>query len=233
MGTSSDHEGGSGGHWTAYKRAASYFARHGGPQRGRQVLSRHVAALGGASTASTSAISGRSAGKRAGRFLSGLAMYGLDRTLEDLGLQHLIGSSRFEVVAALIDYLAGESDSREAAAARDAACDLIDDLFGDAVDYDQIAAATVDAAGVEQLLTGFLTRYTINRAEIVSERLNRHADAQQAVAREEELSGFVQAIIELQIRDLDPLAVDWDGSQGACILDATFDALYEQLESLE
>ena len=42
------------------------------------------------------------------------------------------------MVTALVDYLAGDGDSLDAAAARDAACDLIDDLFGEVSDYEEL-----------------------------------------------------------------------------------------------
>ena len=90
----------------------------------------------------------------------------------------------------------------------------------------------VDATEVERLLLLFLTRYVINRAEIIAERLNRYADPQQALAREEELRDFVSAMLGLQLSVLDPLAVDWEGEQGTQILQATFDSLYAQLEAL-
>lgn len=233
MGTSSDHQGGSGGAWTPYKTAATGFAKHGGSGRAGRALRGHVAAIGGASAAASSAVSGRSVGTRAGRLLSGLATAGLDQTLDELGLRHLVGADRYEVVAALVDYLAGNGDSRDAAAARDAACDLIDALFADITDYGELSAVEVDATEVERLLRLFLTRYVINRAEIIAERLNRYADPQEALAREEDLRQFVSAMLELQLSVVDPLAVDWEGDQGTQILQTTFDSLYAQLEALD
>ena len=44
-------------------------------------------------------------------------------------------------------------------------------------------AVEVDAAEVERLLLLFLTKYIINRADIIAERLNRYLDVQQALAR--------------------------------------------------
>ena len=138
MGTSSDHKGRSGGAWTSYKTAATGFAKNGGRDRAALALGQYVAAMGGAAAASSSAGSGRAVGSRAGRFLSGLASVGLEQTLEELGLHNLVGADRFEVVTALVDYLAGDGDSLDAAAARDAACDLIDDLFGEVSDYEEL-----------------------------------------------------------------------------------------------
>ena len=135
------------------------------------------------------------------------------------------------MVTALVDYLAGDGDSLDAAAARDAACDLIDELFGEVSDYEQLVAVEVDAAEVERLLLLFLTKYIINRADIIAERLNRYADAQQALVREEEIRDFVSAMLTLQLSQLDPLMVDWEGEHGTQILQATFDAVYAQLEA--
>ena len=89
----------------------------------------------------------------------------------------------------------------------------------------------VDAAEVERLLLLFLTKYIVNRAEIIAERLNRYTDAQQALAREEEIHEFVSAMLMLQLDHVDPLAVDWEGEEGTQILQTTFDAIYAQLEA--
>ena len=234
MGTSSDHPGGSGGAWTPYKAAATRFAKHGGTGgRAARVLKRHVAAIGGASAAASSAVAGRSVGRRAGKLLSGLATAGLEQSLLDLGLNHLVGADRYEIVAALVDYLAGDADSRDAAAARDAACDLIDALFGEADQYEELTAVVVDANEVERVLRLFLTSYVMNRAEVISERLNRYTSAQQALEREGQIRDFVSAMLALQFSRLDPLRVDWGGDQGAQILQGTFEALYAQLEALD
>ena len=231
MGTSSDHKGRSGGAWTPYKHAATGFAKNGGRNRAALALSRHVGAMGGAAAAASSARSGRAVGSRAGRFLSGFASVGLDQTLDEIGLDHLVGADRYEVVTALVDYIAGDGDSRDAAAARDAACDLIDALFGDVSDYEELVEVEVDGPEVERLLLLFLTKYIINRAEIIAERINRYADVQQALAREGEIRDFISAMLMLQLSEVDPLAVDWDGEQGAQILQVTFDAVYAQLEA--
>ena len=231
MGTSSDHTGDSGGAWTAYKRAATSYAKHGGIGRAGRVLKRHVAAMGGATGASHSAEAGRIAGGRAGSLLVGLATVGLERpTLERLGLQRLIGSDRYEVIAALLDFIGGEGGDRDAAAARDAACDLIESVFGDVPEFEQLAAIAVDSEEIERLLLGFLANYVVNRAEVVAERLNRYGNVQQAIDREQELFDYVSAMLDLQLSGTDPLSVDWAGSQGDQILRETFDALYSQLE---
>ena len=94
-----------------------------------------------------------------------------------------------------------------------------------------LVAVEVDAAEVGRLLLLFLTKYIINRADIIAERLNRYADAQQALLREEEIRDFVSAMLMLQLNQLDPLMVDWEGEQGTQILQATFDAVYAQLEA--
>ena len=48
---------------------------------------------------------------------------------------------------------------------------------------------------------------------------------------EEEIRDFVSAMLGLQLNQLDPLAVDWEGEQGTQILQTTFDAVYVQLEA--
>jgi len=107
MGTSSDHSGGSGGPWTPFKRAATSYAKHGGADRAGRMLARHVATLGGAAAAAASARTGTTAAQRLGGLLAGVATEGLTPTLERFGLADQVGRDRFEVLDALITYIAG------------------------------------------------------------------------------------------------------------------------------
>lgn len=92
MGTSADRTSGSGGAWTPLKYATASYVRGLGTGDSRQrdralrVLARHVAVLGGAGGAASSAAAGRTGVQRLGGLLAGIAGPGLAPTLEQLGL---------------------------------------------------------------------------------------------------------------------------------------------------
>jgi len=129
MGTSTDYSGGKGGAWTPFKTAATNYAKRGGSHRGRRVVARHIATLGGAGGATASARSGIAGAQRVGGFFADVARDGLTAALRDAGLGDLVGRSRFEIVRALVDVLAGPGDDLADQAARAAALDVIDELF--------------------------------------------------------------------------------------------------------
>ena len=236
MGTSSDFGGGRSPAWTGLRRASTSFGKHGGDERAGRVLARLVKVLGGAVTAAAAAGGGagvRSA-QQVGALSSGLAGPGLTPTLERLGLQRLVGSSRFEVIEGLLDQIAGEGDALEEQAARTAACDVLDELFGDAETYEELEAMQLVTDGVLSILQAFLAAYIYARlAPALDERLNRLGDANVVRRREQELRDYTRAVVALELDGRDPLTVDWTSDDGRELLDRAILAVFQQLEALE
>jgi hypothetical protein len=129
------------------------------------VLARLVQALGGASGATAAAVAGAGvpSAQRVGVLGSGLAGPGLTPTLESLGLQQLVGGSRFDVVEGLVDEIAGSGDALEEQAARTAALDVLNEVFGDAETYEQLEEASLDRDGVLAILQSFIAAYVYAR----------------------------------------------------------------------
>jgi hypothetical protein len=231
MGTSSDFSGGRGGAWTGYKRAASSFAKHGGSERAGRALARHVGTMGGAGGAAGSAASGARGAQRLGGFLAGVAAGGLAEGLERLGLGHLIGQSRFDVLTGLIEEIAGTGGDLEAVAAQSAALDVLDELLPDGADYAELDQLTLDETGVKEALERFLAAYLYNRASaVIEERLNR-LDPQAAETRDEEIRSYVESLVELRMAEVDPMTIDWGGSGGREASEGLLRDLYDYLEA--
>jgi hypothetical protein len=234
MGTSSDYGGGTGGAWTPFKRAATDYAKHGGRGRAERVLARHVGTLGGATGATRSARTGIAGAANLAGLLAGIARDGLTATLRDAGLADLVGRGRFDIVRALVDLIAGAGSDREGQAARQAALDVIDELFADSQDYDELAEITLDADGVVAALEAFLAAYVYNRLlPQIDERLTRLADAAERKRLDADLRQLIRARVQLGLRDIDPLAVDWSGAEGRRIITNALRAVYRVLEDLE
>lgn len=233
MGTSSDFTGGSGGAWTGYKRAATSFAKTGGGERAGRVLARLVATLGGAAAAAASSTAGARTTQALGGFLGGVADGGLAEGLTRTGLGDLVGSTRYEVLNALVDALAGAGDDVEAVAARSALVDTLDELFPDGDDFEDLDALQLDGDGVRDAFTAFLAHYIYNRAApVLEERLN-HLEPQLAEARDAEIHDYVRSLVALNLQGTDPLATDWSGQDGQRVAQTILRQLYEYIEALD
>lgn len=238
MGTSADRTSGSGQAWTPLKYAAGSYVRGLGTGDNRQrdralrVLARHVPVLGGAGGAAASATAGRSGVQRLGGLLSGMAGPGLGPTLEGLGLGELVGRDRFDVLDGLVTLLAGDGDDLDSQAARDAACDVLDEVFADADTWDDLAGTTVSRDAMVPLLQLFLAQYIYNRIPVIAERLGRLTDAQAARQADDEMRQLISDLLVLRVPD-DPFTVDWSGAEGRIVADDTIRAVYETLEALD
>ncbi|MFY1574209.1 hypothetical protein ACN26Z_04885 [Verrucosispora sp. WMMD703] len=238
MGTSADRTPGSGGAWTPLKYATASYVRGLGSgdvrQRDRalRVLARHVPVLGGAGAAAGSASAGRAGMQRLGGLLAGMGGPGLAPTLEALGLAELVGRDRFDVLDGLVTLLAGDGDDLDSQAARDAACDVLDEVFADADTWQDLAAATVTRDDMQAMLEMFLARYIYNRMPVIAERLGRLADQQAARQADADMRQLITDLVALRLPE-DPFTIDWAGSQGRQIADDTIGAVYETLEALD
>jgi hypothetical protein len=236
MGTSTDRTEGRGGSWTPLKYAATSYTRglggDGDPQRARRVLARHVPVLGGAGGAAASARAGRGGLQRLGALLAGIHDRGLGPTLDDLGLAGLVGLGRFDVLDELVTLIAGDGDDLDAQAARDAACDVLDELFQGAETWDQLGAATVSADELQALLEAFLASYVYNRVPVIAERLGRLADPEAMRRADAQLRQIVEDLVAIRL-PADPFTVDWSGPEGATIAADAIAAVYETLAALE
>lgn len=235
MGTSKDYSGGTGGNWTPYKHAAANFARRGGGERAEKVLGRYVAAMGGAGAltgASAQAAVGSTQGVAA--FGSGLAADGLTRTLERLGLGHLVGQDRYEVFDGLLEALAGDGATLEDRAVLAALCEAFEELFpDDAESYGELQAVTLDADGVIELIERFVARWVYDRMlPTLAEKFAHIADAAVVRRRNDELRERIRLLAKLELEDRNVLTIDWNGDEGRDMLGRLVEDIYEDMEDL-
>jgi hypothetical protein len=234
LGTSSDYEGPRGGAWTPYKYAVTNYAKHGGERRLERVLARHVATLGGASAAVAASGSAVGGAQRLGGVISGIATDGLGPTLERFGLGHLVGQGRFEVLEALLALVAGPGGDLEAEAARQAACDVIESIFGDAETFDELDSVVLDADSLISFLESFIGLCVFYRIlPQLADRLTKYSNPLSAASLEREMKEFIHALVQLNLAGRDPLVLDWEGAEGAAIIDEVVRGAYRHMESLE
>lgn len=236
MGTSADRAAGTGGDWTPLKHATSAYVkglgRPNSGDRARRVLSRHVPLLGGTGGAGATANAGRSGITRLGRLLAGLGSGTAEQTLTEAGLGHLIGQDRFTVLDELITYIAGAGSDLDSAAARDAACDVLDEVFGDADTWDEIVDVVVDREQLTAMLERFLALYVYNRVPVIAERLSRLTDPAAMRQADQQMRQIITDLVSIELPD-DPLTVDWGGAEGRTIAQQSLDTTYELIAALD
>lgn len=236
MGTSADRAAGKGGAWTPLKHATAAYVRNIGHSdsnlRARRVLARHVPLLGGAAGAAASSRAGRDGFVRLGGLLAGFGTIPVEQVLGLIGLEHLVGRDRFEVLDELITFIAGSGDDLDSTAARDAACDVLDDVFGDANSWADIDQITVDSAQLQLMLERFLALYVYNRVPVVAERLSRMTDPAAMRRADAEMRQIIENLVAVQLPE-DPLAVDWAGPEGRSIAEQAIASAYELLSALD
>ncbi|MER7278050.1 hypothetical protein ABT369_26770 [Dactylosporangium sp. NPDC000244] len=185
--------------------------------------------LGGAGAATASARAGRAGIQRLGDFLTDIGTGDLGSALRDAGLERLVGQDRFDVLDELITYIAGDGSDADSQAARDAACDVIDDVFGDADSWDDLHATAISAEDLPRLLEAFLARYIYNRMPVVAERLSRLFDPQAAQQADADMRAIIEDMVAIAM-PTDPFNVDWSGPQGRQIADDALRRAYEAFE---
>lgn len=234
MGTSIDNPGQSGGAWTDYKRAASQFARSGGTDRAQRTLAGLVQALGGGAGAVSRANAGIAAGQALGAFVAGGAEGGLEGGLDAVGLRDLVGRGRFEVLSALIDRIGGVGENEEAVAARSAVLDVLGELAPEGDDPDDIGELQLGRDAVREALLLFLTNYIYNRVgAILEQRLARFDDDALIEARDHEMRAYIRSLVELRLRDVDPLTIDWAGGEGRQTLTSVLEGAFRLMDADE
>jgi hypothetical protein len=238
MGTSSDRTSGRGGAWTPLKRAATAYARSaaggdGGSEiRAARILGRHVAVLGGAGAAAATATAGRSSFARLGGLLAGISGAGLGPTLEDRGLQSLVGADPFDILDELCTLVAGDGSEVEQWAARDAVADVITALYANAESWEDLESTPVAEDRLIELLRLYLARYVYNRLPVLAERLARLTDPRAVRDADEQMVRMIEALIEIHFPD-NPLTFDWSGPDGDTFAEETMRRVYDVIETLD
>jgi hypothetical protein len=238
VGTSTDYTGGKGGAWRPYKVAASNFAKRGGEKRRvEKVLARYVGAIGGATSAAGGGggSGGVTSGQGVAAFGAGLATGGLTSALESIGLQHLVGTSRFDVLDGLLAVLGGDGGTLEDQAVNQALCEAFAHLYpDDAETYEELEAVTLDEAGVVDFIENFVGEWAYARMlPTLAEKFTHIEDPAIAQRRDDELRERIQLLVKLEVGDRSPLEIAWRTEEGEQILGNVVAQLYEDMEDLE
>lgn len=220
----------------AAARPSSGGARRGGGGGGRarsgirRAAASYVRARGGSQAASRSSRSARIASGGLGGFLSDVATRGISDALRELGLSAYEGRDADTVFAAIANALAPAGESREAAAARQATNQALDQLYGTFVsetgDVSRLEAMTrqdvVDA--IQASVSGFIFNRWVSELGIKVEQ--RTVTPAQAVQFERDMRLYVNETVRLDFTRIDPLKLDWKGAPGQAFVDRIYAEAY-------
>lgn len=131
----------------------------------------------------------------------------------------------------LITFVAGAGDDLDSQAARDAACEVLEDLFGDADTWDELSSVTVSADQLVELVERFVAAYIYNRVPVVAERLSRLVDPAAMRAADQEMRQIIEGFTAIHLAD--PFGLDWSGAEGRAAIDDAMRDAYQIIVELE
>lgn len=238
MGTSTSYTAPTSGKWSWAKRIAGQFSAQGGsggPITTNQVANTYVSALGGASTAASSSISGQATARGFGGFLSGVAAQGLSSTLASIGLSNLIGQNTNAVLLGLVNYLAGANNTLEEAIARTAMDEVLFREFGSTQTFEELEdlfSKSVNQQEFSRIFGEFIAEYIYQRmvSELGAKIESGAVNPASAHRIEEDLKTFIFERVALANAQQNFQDVDWSGTMGKEIVNHIFNLAYEQLE---
>jgi hypothetical protein len=211
VGTSSDHPGGSGKAWNKARTSGREWASSGGGSGPGLIglVANAAAALAGYEGAAAT----RAAAPGVTR-IGGLASGPPDQTLNDAlrrnGLDDLIGRPPQEVHAALVDFIAGDPEDRDADLVRQAADEAVAELLETA---DDLEAIVVDEAAGERMMLRFLTEWLTRliTRELGTALLDQNA--REAEQRSAEIREYIAERLAALIERTPIADIDWNNTE--------------------
>tara|TARA_B100000609_G_scaffold175687_1_gene153144 strand:+ start:313 stop:843 length:531 start_codon:yes stop_codon:yes gene_type:complete len=171
--------------------------------------------------------------------IQSIAANGLEQTLRDEGLEHLIGRSPEEVLAGLSDHICGHGSGLDDAAARAALLDVIAEVFSDEEtnSYEELQEAwdgEMDGANLVQLLELFLSQYIVEKflSELGDCFDKPEVNSDIASQKERDVVDFIRSMVSLELGNLNVMQFDWKSSEAQAIIDRNLEAAMRQIEAI-
>jgi hypothetical protein len=149
-------------------------------------------------------------GAKALNFVNLYNSYGLNGTLQQLGLSNLIGKSNEEIYLGLVDYFAPNADTFEDSIVRDCMVEILDDfeLFDKEKDENKISD--------KEFLLGFFIKYIqksfiSNFFEKIQGLCKNIEETNRAI---KEVKNYIRVTIETEFTVEDLAGINWTSAQG-------------------
>lgn len=191
----------------------------------------YTRAQGGSKAAASSSTSARASSAKLGSFLSSIGSKGINQTLSDFGLSHVIGKDADWVVAAILDFIAPNIASRQDSIVRESMCETLEDLY-EKYDLANADITNLDQMGIsdiEQVFEKAISSYVYNRwlAELGIAIEKKSVSPSEAVNLEREIKIYVRESISIDLQEIDILNFDWQSSQGQQFIEKKFQEAFE------
>ncbi|WP_299452651.1 Qat anti-phage system associated protein QatB [uncultured Microscilla sp.] len=224
------------GKWSTAKGNLSRYVRNRGNTGStpKKAVQSYVRASGGSSGASRAARSGKISVGGYGNFLRGIASDGINKTLENYNLKHLIGKPSEQVFAAIADSLAPTGATNEDAVARKAILESLQDLFTEhKLESNDIS--TLNNLSEEELQDYVLDAtgtYVFSKfVEELSIAIEKGSiDKSEAYDIEVDVEDYIRGRLESEFKDRDILSSGSKEGFNKRIMDEIFEKVYKILE---
>lgn len=222
--------------WSVPKGAMTRFARGGGGSLG-SIGRSYVSAGGGATGRASSARAGRQTTGRLGGFFASGVSSGFVQAARDIGLTNFIGRDVQFVLAAFVDLIAPSGATVEEAIARKALADTTWEVFQQyGVDVEGITALDrLSSEDVTSVVSLYVSNYVNERLqEELFYRVEKGSlDESTANQYAEQIKGFIAEVVRLDFQTIDPLRIDWQGTEGQALIERKYQEAYRLLGEAE
>ncbi|WP_409275845.1 Qat anti-phage system associated protein QatB [Neobacillus sp. SCS-31] len=219
--------------WQATKKSMSQFINGRSQNRGR-IAKNYVRALGGATNAAKSAKAAKSSTIQLGRFLSDIITEGIEKTLNSLEIEFR-GKSVESLFSELVNVVAGNSNSKEDIAAKNASMEALSELYEFLVEneMDIRLLEKIDENLFNKVMKTFVNSYLKERLlKDLQSRFEKYADDLSiAVAKENEVKEYIFESVAVKLDEVRFNSLDYRNKNIDQIVEGIFRDCYEVLEA--
>jgi hypothetical protein len=201
----------------------------GGSTGARSRSSRGAGGGAGGGGGGTSAAVGTA--RNLGGFLSNVADLGLQRTLRERGLEHIVGKSASDVADALLDELAGPASTLDNALARESLAEIRDEILSDAETFEDVEKqlnTAIDDLGIFGILASFFGHYIFKMfcRNFYEEWVKKVGDTKAANSLKV-IKEYIRSSVRTKLTGRNVTAADWKQDEGTQVAESV---LKETLE---
>lgn len=221
--------------WGQPKRNLSNYLNDRDPTYLRRSISNFVKAGGGAKGSTKSSLPGRNTLRGLGNFLSS-ASSDFKETFRELGID-FTGKDSTEIVSQLVDSICRSTNTREEAIARDAAVDVLYDVFEhlDDSENDLDSIDSLDENTISDIIVKYVSTYVYKKfMQLLAQRVEKNeVSSSEVIEIEWEIKTLIQAKAQGVFISKNINEIDWKGNEGIQITNNIFNDVYQILEGLE
>ena len=153
-----------------------------------------------------------------GGFLSRVGEIGLEKTLQERGLEGVVGKSASDVSDVMLDEFAGPASTLDNALARESLAEIRDEILEDAETFEDVEKqlnTAIDELGIFGILASFFGHYIFKMfcRNFYEEWVKKVGDAK-ASASLAQIKDYVISSVRTKLTGQKVAAVDWKKDEG-------------------